>query len=485
MLITIGLLCFLTSINYSQSLQNSNFEKVCSELSSEQCAWVKSWGSDNCCSIDQNGERSFLKLNGKTENSVSFVEQEITYPVQQVFIMELEAMIKTNEVKGKGAGLNVTVHDESGQVISTKDMGGFYSNKWIKESTDWTKTKINLILPPGSNKIKVGAILYGKGEALYDSFKIQFKSLNDRQANDLSKIYISAAIDIIQKNSLYKDSVDYKKLETLALQIAGDAKTYSDCYLAIEYLLETLRPYGDNHSFFMSNEENELWKNDSADIAKIDLAEIKKIDDTGYILVPPFHSGNEDLMIQYAEHIHREMSRLMSPDVKGWIVDLRQNTGGNMEPMIVGLGSLLDEGKIGSLLDVNGNHEHWYYKNGTYFWEDEKGIAIKKPFVPDRKLPIVVLTGAQTGSSGEIVAISFIGNSNTIFMGGPTWGLTTGNGEFELPDGSFMFLASTKMVDRNGKVYTSTIKPDIQIDASKVKDDVLINFAISWIMRRY
>ena len=371
-IICIGLIALIGTICFSQQIQNSGFESNCVTLTVAECSWTKSWGKENCCSINTEYENNYLKIEGLDESSVGFVEQVIAIPFSDILILELEASIKTTHVKGKGAGLNIMALNQSNQLISNKDMGGFYSNRWIKKSTDWTKTKIAITLPPETEKIKIGAILYGSGEALFDDFKIRIQTLENRNPNKLSEAYISKAINMIKENSLYKDSVDYKNLERIALKIAGDARDYSDCHLAIEYLLESLRPFGDNHSFFMTIEERKLWENDPLNAEKIEYAEVRAIENVGYILVPPFHSGDEELMVKYAAHMHAEMRKIMTPQLKGWIVDLRQNSGGNQEPMIMGLAPLLDKGKIGSLLDVNGNHEHWYCRDGSYFWEDKK-----------------------------------------------------------------------------------------------------------------
>ena len=156
-----------------------------------------------------------------------------------------------------------------------------------------------------------------------------------------------------------------------------------------------------------------------------------------------------------------------------------------MEPMIAGLGPLFSSEKLGALIDVNGISNSWYYKDGRYYGDDYKGWTVLKPFKPSSDLPIAVLIGNQTGSSGEIVTISFIGNSNTKSFGQPTWGLTTGNGSFELKDGSQIFLASTVMSDRNGKLYTSSITPDYMIeDFLTTENDEVIDAAKTWIMKK-
>lgn len=176
------------------------------------------------------------------------------------------------------------------------------------------------------------------------------------------------------------------------------------------------------------------------------------------------------------------LKRLYNAQIKGWIIDLRENTGGNMSPMIAGLGPIFDPGKMGSLVDVNGKEESWYYKKGHYLWNDQKVMAVSDPVVISSRLPIAVLTSSSTGSSGEIVLISFIGNSKTKIFGQPSWGLTTGNGGFDLMDGARMMLASTIMADRNGKLYHGSISPDVLIESNKTHD-AEIKVAIEWLQK--
>lgn len=70
-------------------------------------------------------------------------------------------------------------------------------------------------------------------------------------------------------------------------------------------------------------------------------------------------------------------------------------------------------------------------------------------------------------------------------FGQPTWGLTTGNGSFDLTDGGRMMLASTRMADRNGKVYYGSIEPDERLEQNKnAKVDTEIQTAINWILNK-
>jgi hypothetical protein len=417
------------------------------------------------------------------ENSVGFVEQEVSASDNiGVKILSVSSFVKCEGVIGKGAGLNIGLYDDDGILIATKDMGGFYSVDWITGTNNWKRYTISIVCPIETRKIKIGMILYGKGTAWFSDFDVQAIPIDGRKSSKLALKYINSACDIIVKNSLVRDSINISNLKGIALKIAGPAKQYSDCFLSVNFLLESLRPFGDHHSFFMSADEVRNWKSEGSQVSKIEFPTYNVTDSCGYILVPPFHGGNSKLMTAYADSLQRGIQILDNSKIKGWIVDLRYNTGGNMEPMIAGLGPLFSSEKLGSLIDVNGKSDSWFYKDGKYYGDGYKGWIVSNPTMLINSLPIAVLTSNQTGSSGEVVAISFIGNSNTKSFGQPTWGLTTGNGSFELKDGSQIFLASTTMADRNGKPYTSSINPDFLVeDKTTTHNDETIDAAINWI----
>ncbi|HUR30359.1 MAG TPA: S41 family peptidase [Saprospiraceae bacterium] len=467
-----------------QQFNNLGFQQLCDTSKTGLCYWDLSWGGKGSVKPDTVDKNNCLLIRGKSENSVGFVEQTtFVDDLKTISIITISAIIKSDSIVGKGSGLNIGLYDSDGLLIANKDMGGFYSLDWIRGTTEWKNYTISIVCPTETSKIKIGAILYGKGKVWFKDYKVSITSIQSRRPNKLAKAFIKSACDTIQKNSLYRDSVNFKQIKRVALKIAGPAKNYTDCYLAVNYMLESLRPFGDKHSFFMTAEEVKNWENEGSQVSKIQFPTFEVVDSCGYILVPPFHGGNPKQMLAYADTLQAAIQTLYNLGIKGWLIDLTQNTGGNMAPMIAGLGPLFSSEKLGSLIDVNGKSNAWYYKKGRYFWDDDIGWNVSAPVQLPTSLPIAVLTGNQTGSSGEAVVVSFIGNKKTKSFGQPTWGLTTGNGSFELKDGSQIFLASTIMSDRNGKEYRSSITPDFKVDITDSK--ILIDAAVQWIMSNY
>jgi carboxyl-terminal processing protease len=470
------------SVSHAQAFFNLDFEQRCDSSKTGLCYWDNSWGGKDAISpSNATGINQSLLINIK--ENVGFAEQTVFISgTPELRVISFSGLIKSENVEGKGAGLNIGIYDSANNLLFTKDMG-YASFNWVTGTKDWTKYTISAVCPPEACKIKIGAILYGTGKAWFDDFKVNINSVKGRKPGKRAGKYISAAIDTITIHSLMKDSVDIKSLKNTALQIAGNAKKYSDCYLAITYLLESL---GDHHSFFMTPQDVKRWQDTSSEEgADIKYPSYKIIDNCGYISVPYFHGGNPKLIHAFADTLQEALRKLNSSNIKGWIIDLRENTGGNMEPMLAGLGPIFNTEKLGSLVDVNGRKESWSYKDGTYYWENKKILTVSNPVKIAHNIPIAVLISSQTGSSGECVVVSFIGNGMTKTFGQPTWGLTTGNGSFDLPDGARMMLASTRMADRNGKVHIGSIPPDEILEPDKSEEvDNGIQIAVNWILNK-
>lgn len=471
----------------AQHFYNLDFKSKCDSSKTSLCYWDLSWGAKGSVSQYIYGKENYLLMQGASQNDVSFTEQSsILSSSKGIQIIAVSAFIRSENIEGKGAGLDIQLFDRQGQLLAFKDMGSFYSVNWVQGTSSWKKYSLSLVCPQETYKIKIGAILYGKGKAWFKNYKVSLLPIAGRKASKLAIKYISAACDTIQKHSLVKDSVNMPALKQIALKIAGNALTYRDCYLAVNYLLESLRPYGDEHSFFMTPEEVKNLESGGSLVSKIENPSHKIIDSCGYIFVPPFHGTNMELKLRYADSLQMAIRYLNKAGIKGWIIDLRENTGGDMEPMIMGLGPLFSSVKLGSLVDINNQYDDWNYKDGKYFWSTGYSSKVLQEIKPYKKLPIAVLISNKTGSSGETVVISFIGNEKTKSFGKATWGLTTGNGSFDLMDGANIHLASTVMADNTGKKYYGPIQPDYLIEENPASSkDAVIEKAVDWIRKNF
>ena len=487
-------LCFLVllpTLSSAQLGENLSFEEACDDTKTGLCKWGVAWGKAEEIGSAKTDRGQSLHLHSGSAEAVRFVEQHVLLPAtDEIQILTVSAFIKTDQVQGRGTGLSLQLYAEGHAFLSMMDMGGQYSVSWVTGTNGWKQLTLKITRPPEAVKLGLGAILYGSGDVWIDDYELTLENVNNRTPSPEAVTYLKAVVDTIMRNSLVRDSLDAETLKLMAGRVAGPEPSTENFHLAVNYLLDNLGQFGDYHSFLMTAEELSHWQGEEAEEATepeelpmIKYPEYKKHGDYGYIAVPGFHKNDSTLKQAFADQAQLGISTLYQDGIKGWIIDLRPNDGGNMEPMIAGLGPLLDEGKLGSLLDVFGKHEYWSYQNGACHWEDEIGVPASNPVVLDTKLPIAVLYHSRTGSSGEIMILSFVGNTKTRSFGQPSMGLTTGNGTFELPDGASLFLASTTMCDRYGQPYYGSVTPDEVIEASADVEgaDATLEAAIKWL----
>lgn len=140
-------------------------------------------------------------------------------------------------------------------------------------------------------------------------------------------------------------------------------------------------------------------------------------------------------------------------------MDLRDNTGGNMYPMIAGLSSLLPDEDLFQFVEKNGS------KSAVSRSDVLKQLGLEQTDEKAKKVQIAVLINGKTGSSGEMTVLAFKGLENVKIFGQPTASYTTGNNYYQLYDGAVLLLTTSSILDRTGKLYENeAIQPDIQTD---------------------
>jgi len=190
---------------------------------------------------------------------------------------------------------------------------------------------------------------------------------------------------------------------------------------------------------------------------------------------------------KYADSLQNKIKSIDNKNLKGWILDLRENTGGNCWPMLTGIGPLLGNGICGYFVDRKRNKSSWFYNNGESGTNEFVITKVSnQPYeLYDKTKPIAILTGYKTGSSGEVVVTAFHNKENTRFFGEKTAGLSTGNQNFNLNDGSMILLTTSIYADRKGIIFGAEIEPDeyinFEYNSIGMESDLVLQKAIEWI----
>jgi len=289
----------------------------------------------------------------------------------------------------------------------------------------------------------------------------------------LAQGYLDQMISLMQNNSVNRRTVDWDMMRTRVFAAAGGAQRISDLSPAIVAALQVL---GDGHSAVVTLSGQVLSAPTRACNASVVGTPIVP-PTIGYVRIGTF-SGNGSAATQFANGIDAAIRAVDRDDLIGWIVDLRGNGGGNMWPMVAGVGPILGPGVVGFFIDPDGVERTWVYRDGGALLDGVPLEVVTIPHTLKRPGPrVAVLTDNGIASSGEATVIAFKGRPNTRSFGEPTCGLSTANRGFALNDGAILLLTVSTMADRTRTVYGDSVFPDEVI----VNPAAVVDRAIEWL----
>ena len=301
---------------------------------------------------------------------------------------------------------------------------------------------VHLFVPHSATSIKLGGTLQGIGEVAITSLRL---SGSPRQNDDVSAhVVVEAAMRAMEDDALKADRINWKeekaRLHNSELVDAPSQEAFS----VIEALIRKL---DDRHSALLPPRDVAKYR---AQATPTHAVEVSVSNGIGYVSVPGVTGTDRQLSDALSAEMCKAIQSHAGDASKGWIVDLRDNSGGNMWPMLAGLRSLLGNGSPGAFLDRARASSPWKIR------------PVEGCDTDLSMMPVAVLISPTTASSGEAVAVAFKGRSKTRFFGLPTAGLATSNRSFPLPDGSMLMLTTAVFADRSGTAYPSGLIPDQQ-----------------------
>jgi carboxyl-terminal processing protease len=193
----------------------------------------------------------------------------------------------------------------------------------------------------------------------------------------------------------------------------------------------------------------------------------------GYVALPGYNGQNAERSAAFAAAIQRYIAEAQAAHACRWIVDLRNDIGGNMYPMLAGLHPLLGDQPLG----------YFYNRAGEWIPWSAHGSGSN---IPDSSFQAVaVITGPKTASAGEAVTLSFRGRPHTRSFGAQTGGYSTANQAVALSDGARIALTTGLMADRFRNIAEGSIPPDEAVEvpnAVRLNADPAIAAATAWLM---
>lgn len=169
---------------------------------------------------------------------------------------------------------------------------------------------------------------------------------------------------------------------------------------------------------------------------------------------------------QAAQAIRAATMAAMARSPCGLMLDLRENRGGNMYPMLMGVAPLLEPTPQQPLLSFQsrGQALQQLTMEGVNevlgkTWPPGSGLDYR-PYAGR----VAVLLGPQTASSGEMVAIAAQGEGRWRSFGLATAGYTTGNVVVPLSNGGLLALTTSRVLTRQGAPVLGALHPDVRVE---------------------
>jgi carboxyl-terminal processing protease len=270
--------------------------------------------------------------------------------------------------------------------------------------------------------------------------------------------YLDAALQVIEQHSVRAHVTNWAMVRRQARDRLAASGHRVDTYDAIR---TALRAAGDQHSGVI----------EPAMVAR--LGAITASDGpqpsgellpgrSGYLRVRGFAATSAAASSEGATRLQHFVQAVERGEPCGWMIDLRTNTGGNMWPMLAGLGALLGDGDVGAFVFPDGTRAVWSYDAGAAMESGKIRARVSgAAYEPgNQALPLAILIGPQTASSGEAVAVAFRGRPDVLTFGQRSRGLSTSNNPFRLGDGALLNLSVAVFADRQGREYADGVEPD-------------------------
>jgi hypothetical protein len=288
-----------------------------------------------------------------------------------------------------------------------------------------------------------------------------------------ARAHLDEVMGIMEANSIKRLTIDWKSFRATVLAEAAGAQTVAETYPAIRTALRLL---GDGHTIYRPAAGPVIWvPNRTCSAAAVTTPVLPAT--IGYVRVSWF-SGDAAQATAFANGTQDQIRAKDRADLAGWIVDLRGNGGGNMWPMLAGIGPILGEGLAGHFVDPSGAVIQWGYRDGASFYGTGVVQRVDAPYRLQRERPrVAVLTDNVVGSSGEAMVVAFRGRPDTRSFGTATCGLSTANRPFTLSDGAVLNLTVSVMADRSLVKYGDSITPDETLTDS----DAAVQRAVAWL----
>lgn len=280
------------------------------------------------------------------------------------------------------------------------------------------------------------------------------------------KDIVMKIIQTLKNKSINRDKINWLEAEQDVLNSLLISKDSA--------IVKALSMNNNQHTYYLKGEkiiQGHYKKNQNSDSCYLSgQIDNSKLPDVGYLKIERFHTNpiakDNDLSSQeYISKIIQSIKKQDRKNLKGWVIDLRYNSGGDMWPMLIALTPFLSSKVIGSFQQGD-KTQTWLLKNNEILL-DENSQNERLHFKPvkyrtlNKDAKFAILINHRTASGGEAVAIAMKSLKNVKFFGQETRGFATSNEIIHITNNEALILTVGYMASHNGKIFPDGLSPDI------------------------
>lgn len=295
-----------------------------------------------------------------------------------------------------------------------------------------------------------------------------------------AKTELAAAIAVLKDHHMNSSKLDWPTVESEAQTMLGGKTAATDAYPAIRFVIGQL---GEKHTFLMSaiGAKAQMTGKPVGNVRPPDVHTPEGYALAGGIglITLKTHLASPASDIAYAGAARDALDTFARTQTCRYIVDLREDGGGNMYPMLNGLQALLGDEPYGYWQNAIAAEAPWRLATESTLPVGDIAAGAHQRALQG-SAPVAVLIGGDTGSSGEFTVMAFEGRPHTRFFGEPTAGYLTTNEHHDLPDGAYLAVSTGWASDRLHRTYRETIAPDEATPPGQATLDA----AIAWLKKQ-
>lgn len=213
-----------------------------------------------------------------------------------------------------------------------------------------------------------------------------------------------------------------------------------------------------NVTILRKGEKEPLEKTIKREIIKIKAVKSAKLGDVAYVKISTFSQQTHEGIVKEIKKLKEEIGE---KDLKGLVIDLRNNPGGLLDQAVKVSDAFLPKGSL--IVSIKGRGD----ESDDFFDSENENLV--------EGLPIAVLVNEGSASASEIVAGALQDNHRAIIMGKKSFGkgsvqtiipVSENNGAIRLTTALY-YTPSGKSIQAHG------IEPDIEVENAKIEEEKL------------